>query len=81
MAVHSECAKTMADLCGLTSMDDGQAHITEDVLGVAAPQQLSHTLPAVLDCVQLLEVVLASICWQLQLRAFNKASKIAFKIL
>lgn len=58
-----------------TSMDDWQAHIAEDVLRVAAPQQLSNTLPAVLHCVKLLEVILTTIRWQLQLRPFIKVPR------
>ena len=50
-----------------TSVDDGHANVTEDVMGVVAPQQLSNALPAVLCSVQLLEVVLASVRRHLQL--------------
>ena len=49
-------------------MDDGHADIAEDVIGVAAAQQLCDALPAVLHRVQLLKVVLTAIRWQLQLR-------------
>ena len=48
-------------------MNDRHADVTEDVMGVTAPQQLSNALPAVLCSVQLLEMILASIRGHLQL--------------
>ena len=50
-----------------TSVDDWHANVTEDVMGVIAPQQLGNALPAVLCSVHLLKVVLASISRNLQL--------------
>lgn len=51
-----------------TPVNDGHADIAEDVSGEPAAQQLRNTLPAMLHRVELLEVVLAAIPRQLQLR-------------
>ena len=66
-------------LCGgaaVTSVNYGHANVTEDVMGVTSPQQLSNALPAVFCSVELLEVVLAPIRRHLKLRPCSIAMRI-----
>lgn len=62
-------------------MNDGHANVTEDVMGVTAPQKLSNALPAVLCGVELLEVILAPISRHLKLWPCSIAIRLYLYIL
>ena len=65
---HAPIQQVCAAVVPHAAVDDRHAHVAEDAVRGITGQQLGQALPAVLDGVKLLEVVLAAIPGHLQLR-------------
>ena len=65
---HSTVQQVCAAVVAHAAVDDRHADVAQDTMRRVAGQQLCQALPAVLNRVQLLEVVLAAVARHLQLR-------------
>ena len=70
---HAPVQQVCAAVVAHAAVDDRHAHVAQDAVRGIAGQQFGQALPAVLDGVQLLKVVLAAIAGHLQLRPAHEA--------